>query len=161
MKWGRGRSWYPNVTLDSHLYYWRKSRKFSLCPPVSSGWRLGPQHLKGKRRVIVKAKHKIMPFCSYLVHSSSNLLWSLVAPFRAKDRDSVLGSGVRVNMYVWVMNVILYPRLIYVYRWRILFLYTCSSYVYIAELFSYTHVLFFVQVDISRPCIHVWFLPCL
>lgn len=52
------------------------------------------------------------------------------------------GSGVRVNMYVWVMNGILYPRLIYVYRWRILFLYVCSTYIYIAELFSYTHFLF-------------------
>jgi hypothetical protein len=87
LKWkkGRRRSWYPNVTLDSHLYNRRKSSKFSLCPPVSSGRGLVPQHLKWKRRVIMKTEHEITLLGSYLMHSSSILLLSLVASFRAKD----------------------------------------------------------------------------
>jgi hypothetical protein len=85
VKRGWRRSWYPNVALDSQLYNWRNSRKFSLCPPVSSDRRLGPQHLKRKRRVIVQTKHEIMLLGSYLMHSSGILLWGLVASFRAKD----------------------------------------------------------------------------
>ena len=67
--------------------------KFSLCPPVSPGRRLGPQHLKGKHRVIVKAKHKIVLLGSYLMCNSSNLLWSLVAPIQSK--------GPRLSAWFW------------------------------------------------------------
>jgi hypothetical protein len=42
-------------------------------------------NLKWKRRVIMKTEHEIMLFGSYLTHSSSILLWGLVASFRAKD----------------------------------------------------------------------------
>ena len=92
----------------------------------------------------MKTKHEIMLLGSYLMHSSSILLWSLVSSLKAEDlRLKTWFRSSREHVCLsdeWYSFI--HVLLMFIYRWRILFRYTCSTYVYIAELFSYTYVLF-------------------
>jgi hypothetical protein len=161
---GRGmrKSWHANVTLWHSLVPLQKVKGVFITSVIIV-WAKGRSvTLNWVCRAIWNTKHEIMLQVSYLQRSNSIILWSLGASFRAKClRLNIECRSSLEYVCLRVVSFVLHPRLICVYRWRILFLYSCSACVYTAQLFSRTHVLFVCIWGDFSYCTHVTFSLCL